>query len=148
MLSMECEFIHLTCYSDFWEKTISYEIRFLLAQLYLDSLIRKKSPKAIRSLLKELTNGSKTYDSAYDNAMQRIEDQVPEQKEMAWEVLSWITCAKRPLTTIEIQNALAVEPGESDLDKDNLSDLDDIISACVGLVTVTVDASSNLASFD
>ncbi|KAJ9217078.1 hypothetical protein DTO166G4_1133 [Paecilomyces variotii] len=117
---------------------------FLLAQLYVDSLMRKKSPKAIRSLLEELTNGSKTYDSAYDNAMQRIEDQVTDQKEMAWEVLSWITCAKRPLTTTEIQNALAVELGESDLDEDNISDLDDIISACAGLVTVTVDASSSV----
>lgn len=106
--------------------------------------MRKKSPKAIRSVLKELTNGSKTYDSAYDNAMQRIEDQVADQKEMAWEVLSWITCAKRPLTTIEIQNALAVELGESDLDGDNLPDLDDIISACAGLVTVTVGASSSV----
>lgn len=111
-------------------------IRFLLAQLYLDSLIGKWSPRAIRSELKELATGSNTYDLAYDKAMQRIQDQITDRSRMAVEALAWITCAKRPLTTVELRNALAVELGEPQFYEDNLPDLDDIISACAGLVTV------------
>ncbi|KAL2014315.1 hypothetical protein VTN00DRAFT_1840 [Thermoascus crustaceus] len=109
---------------------------FLLAQLHLDSLMGKRSPRAIRSALKDLSTGSKTYDSVYNNAMERIEGQVPDQKELAKQVLSWITCAKRQLTTVELQNALAVELGDVEFDKDNLPDLVDMVSVCAGLVTV------------
>ena len=110
--------------------------RFLLAQLYLESLIGKRSPKAIRAALKNLASGSRAYDHAYEDAMERINGQIKDQEELAKQVLSWITCAKRPLATIELQHALAVEIGESHLDKDNLPDVEDIFSVCAGLVTV------------
>lgn len=50
--------------------------------------------------------------------------------------MSWITCAKRPLTPSELQHALAVEVGESVLDNDNLPQIEDMVSVCAGLVTV------------
>jgi ankyrin repeat protein len=81
------------------------------------------------------------YDTAYDKAMERIQGQVRDQRKLAEEVLSWITCAKRPLTALELRNALAVELGESEFYDDNMPDLEDIISACAGLVT-TVSRSS------
>jgi ankyrin repeat protein len=81
------------------------------------------------------------YDTAYDKAMERIQGQVRDQRKLAEEVLSWITCAKRPLTALELRNALAVELGESEFYDDNIPDLEDIISACAGLVT-TVSRSS------
>lgn len=67
--------------------------------------------------------------------MERIKGQVPDQIELAMQVLAWITCATRQLTTTELQVALTVEVGESDLDKENLPDLDDMVSVCAGLVT-------------
>jgi hypothetical protein len=51
-------------------------------------------------------------------------------------VLSWITCAKRPLITLELQHALAVNIGDRDLDKENLREIDNMVSVCAGLVTV------------
>lgn len=74
--------------------------------------------------------------------MKRIQGQVSDETEMAMQVLAWITCAKRPLTTVELQTALAVEIGESDFDKSNLSDPIDIVSVCAGLVTI--DEQSNV----
>lgn len=41
-----------------------YLRRFLLAQLYLNSLAGKRSPKAIRSALKDLSSDIETYESA------------------------------------------------------------------------------------
>ncbi|KAI9926266.1 hypothetical protein MW887_004730 [Aspergillus wentii] len=109
---------------------------FLLAHLHLSSLIGKRSPKAIKNTLNKLPCGTDAYDVAYEDAMQRIECQVTDQKEMANQVLSWITCAQRPLTIFELQHALAVEIEESEFDQDNLPDAEDILNACAGLVTI------------
>jgi hypothetical protein len=109
---------------------------FLLAQLYLNSLIGKRSTKAIRTAIAKLPTGTNVYDCAYDDAMDRVEGQLQDQKELAKQVLSWIICAKRPLATTELQHALRVEVGESGLDEDNLPEIEDIISVCAGLVTI------------
>ena len=68
--------------------------------------------------------------------MERISGQVEDQEELAKQVLSWITCAKRPLATTELQHALRVEVGESKLDELNFSEIEDIVSVCTGLVTI------------
>ncbi|KAH6995460.1 hypothetical protein BKA56DRAFT_509110, partial [Ilyonectria sp. MPI-CAGE-AT-0026] len=109
---------------------------FLLAQLHLSSLIGKRSPKALQAALRQLHAGPEAYRNAYDDAMVRIKRQVTDQEELAMQVLSWITCARRPLTSTELQHALAVEPGEPELDKENLPQVKDMISVCAGLVTV------------
>ncbi|TPX07668.1 uncharacterized protein E0L32_010666 [Thyridium curvatum] len=111
---------------------------FLLAQLYLKSLGGKRSPKAVRTALANLPSGSgaKAYDFAYQDAMARIDGQLEDQTVLAKQVLAWITLAKRPLTPLELQNALAVEFGTSELDTENLPQIEDMISVCAGLVTI------------
>ncbi|OAA65130.1 Ankyrin repeat-containing domain protein [Akanthomyces lecanii RCEF 1005] len=118
--------------------------RFLLAQIYLRSL-NKPTAKAIKATLKgfrERKSGSSESErlqvlmSAYDETMERINRQEPIWKELAMQVLSWITCAKRPLTASELQCALAVEIAESDLDTENLPQIEDMVSVCAGLVAV------------
>jgi hypothetical protein len=61
---------------------------------------------------------------------------------LAKQALSWITYAQRPLTIQELCHALAIEPGERVLDPDAVCDIDDVLSACAGLVTV--DTESNV----
>ena len=68
--------------------------------------------------------------------MERIEGQVADSQELAKQVLSWIACAKRPLTTLELRHALAVEIDEPELDEENLPEIEDMVSVCAGLVTV------------
>jgi hypothetical protein len=110
--------------------------RFLLAKLHLESLTGKRSPKSIRAALKNLAIGSGAYDRAYEDAMERINGQIKDQEELAKQVLSWITCAKRQLLTTELQHALGVEVSESELDEKNVSQIEDIVSVCAGLVTI------------
>ncbi|RYP09021.1 hypothetical protein DL764_001517 [Monosporascus ibericus] len=102
---------------------------FLLAKLHLNSLVGKRSPKAVRAALTKLPTGSEAYDDAYESAMERIESQGTDPEELAKEVLSWITCARRPLTISELQYALAVEVGEAELDEENLPQVGDMLSA-------------------
>jgi hypothetical protein len=120
---------------------LSYKVnvffhRFLLAQLHLDSLQGKSSPKAIRIALKQLASGTDAYHLAYHDAMLRIESQIEDRVELAKRVLAWITCAMRPLSTLELQHDLAVEESEHHLDEGNLSEIQDMVSACGGLPTV------------
>jgi ankyrin repeat protein len=67
--------------------------------------------------------------------MKRIEDQTASFHKLAKQVLSWITCARRPLTALELRHALAVEVGCSALDERNLVEIEVMVSACAGLVT-------------
>src|ERR1700733_935395 len=98
------------------------------------------SPKAIRTALKKLPRGSQAYDQAYKDAMERIRGQVIDSQELAKQVLLWITCAKRPLTILELRHALAVEAGESELDEENFPEIEDMVSVCAGLVTVNEES--------
>ncbi|KXG49201.1 uncharacterized protein PGRI_030710 [Penicillium griseofulvum] len=119
---------------------ISHHVQgmFLLAQLYFESLIGRRSAKSTRTALERLSSGSDdyTYDKAYDDAMSRIQGQLGEQTDLAMQTLSWLACATRPLTSLELQHALAIEEGESSIDEENIPEVEDILAVCAGLVTV------------
>ncbi|RPA71970.1 hypothetical protein BJ508DRAFT_232015, partial [Ascobolus immersus RN42] len=117
---------------------------FLLAQLYMEALADKMSPKALRSTLTAFektaegdvsSKRTRQLDDAYTEAMNRIRAQSTGLLELAELVLSWIVCAKSPLTALELKTALAVEVGESFVDEENFTDIEDMITACNGLVT-------------
>ncbi|UKZ81806.1 hypothetical protein TrVFT333_009580 [Trichoderma virens FT-333] len=109
---------------------------FLLAQLHFDRLTECITRKAVMKALKNLPTGSGSYDYAYSDAMNRINQQISSRSELAIHVLSWITHAKRPLSVIELQHALGVEIGEDTFDKENIPQVEDILSTTVGLVTI------------
>jgi ankyrin repeat protein len=122
--------------------TYSNILRFLLAQLHFDSLKGKRSPRALLIALESLARGSNAYNTAYHNAMERIQGQLTDQKDLAMQGLSWIICAKRPITTTELEHALGVEPKQLYLDHENIPDLSDLVSNCCGLLTI--DKESNI----
>lgn len=121
-------------------------LRFLLAQLYLNSLKYKTSKREINDALKEFKKrrhrelGSdykhELLDKAYDEAMERINSQMEDRKRLGRKVIAWITCAKRPLSAVELQHVLAVEIGDTELDDDNIRGIEMIRSVCAGLVLV------------
>ncbi|KAJ4041185.1 hypothetical protein NW753_010593 [Fusarium oxysporum] len=118
---------------------------FLLAQLYLGLLGDKLTLNDIRSAMETFQKQGQGSDEdqkvqvlarAYGQAMERINGQMPGKKELAMKVLSWITCARRQLTTSELQHALATKTGKSELDHGDLTHIGDMVSVCAGLVTV------------
>jgi hypothetical protein len=74
----------------------------------MDSLSAKRSPGDIREALAALPA---KLDETNDQAMQRIEDQDTDARNLARNVLSWISHAYQPLTVAEIQQALATKEG-------------------------------------
>jgi GPI inositol-deacylase-like protein len=86
--------------------------------------------------------GKEGLDKAYEDTVNRIENQQQGIHELAKKMLFWIVFAKRPLTTEELRHALAVEPGTRSLDMRDLFPVEDMVSSCAGLVTI--DQESNI----
>jgi hypothetical protein len=95
----------------------------------------------VKTTLAKLIKGIAALDIAYGEALQRIEGQLEGDRELARKVLSWITLAKRPLTTTEICCALAVEPDEDGIDPENVLTSGDLVSVCAGLVIVDQESA-------
>jgi hypothetical protein len=85
--------------------------------------------------------GSEVLDRVYKDTLDHIDRQLPGHRDLARRALSWITYAQRLLTTNELYHALAIEPGESALDYDNMDDLEEIIAVYTGLITVDQESS-------
>lgn len=68
--------------------------------------------------------------------MYRIKNQEPDHRRVALKTLAWVSYAFRPLSLRELQHALAIEPGDTDLDEELIMDGHSITSLCAGLVVV------------
>jgi hypothetical protein len=112
------------------------------------------TPKEVKTALKRLPKGSNALSTAYDEAIKRIESQDNGVNELAKKTLSWVVHAKRQLKATELQHASAVEikpavlgngtshneneenDQSNELDADNIAEIEDILSACGGLVII------------
>ena len=85
---------------------------------------------------------SASYNVAYETAIQRIQEQSADRKELAQRVLAWVVRAKRNLQVSELQTALGVEVEKCELDLESCPDFDMMVSACAGLVTIDESAAT------
>ncbi|KAF4956485.1 hypothetical protein FSARC_11555 [Fusarium sarcochroum] len=112
---------------------------FLLATLHIDSLAQQPTIGHIKRALKTLPTG---LNATYDQAMARIESQSANIRKMAKKVLYWVIYAQRALSPTELQHAIAIEPGQTELDPEFIPGIDLACSICAGLVTI--DTQSNI----
>ena len=63
----------------------------------------------METILNDLPRGSDAYKKTYNEVMLRIEGRP--SKHLARNVLALVTFAKRPLSILEVQHALATEQG-------------------------------------
>ncbi|KAL2010679.1 hypothetical protein VTN00DRAFT_6486 [Thermoascus crustaceus] len=109
---------------------------FLLAQLYINSLTDKLRERDIDIALEKMQSREEGLNKAYDDAINRIKNQQAGFSNLAKNVLFWIVCAKRALTTEELIHALAVEYGASSLGMGTLYSHKDMVASCAGLITI------------
>jgi hypothetical protein len=107
--------------------------RFLLARLHMDSLVGKFSAREVLTALEKLPE---EMDATYDEAMERIERQDDNRKQLARRVLSWILYVVRPLSVKELQHALAIVPDSTNIDSNDIIDDEILTSVCSGLVVI------------
>ncbi|KAH8723787.1 hypothetical protein GQ44DRAFT_773664 [Phaeosphaeriaceae sp. PMI808] len=107
----------------------------LFARLYTDALIDRLTAGAVEEFLAKLPNDEATLDVFYEGTLEWIL-WVSVDRNLARQVLCWITFARRPLTTAELYCALAVEHGKSELNPDYMYDDERLLSACAGLIVI------------
>jgi len=112
---------------------LTHKGRFLLAFLHLELLKTKNDVRSLKEALNSLPEG---LNATYDEAMERIRSQNSDDCDLAMKVLYWIHYAFKPLTLEEIQNALAVRPGDHNMDEEGIPEEERLLSVCAGLVTL------------
>lgn len=117
--------------------------RFLLARLHVESL-GSAAALSIKHVRKRLQSLPTTLNGTYDEAIQRIEAQEHEHRQIAMKTLAWVSYAFRPLKLRELQHALAIEPESAELDEEDIVDPNSLTALCAGLVVV--DHSTNMVS--
>ncbi|EPS41710.1 hypothetical protein H072_4397 [Dactylellina haptotyla CBS 200.50] len=137
------------------ENVVIEQVRgmFLLAKLSLDALDGMASTKEVLTALKRKkekiasTDGGvdDAYYTIYGETMARINHQVGHARNRAFNVFSWITFSRTPLSPKQLQRALAVEFDTNELDERNLPRSDLMIGGCAGLVTI--DPKENVVRF-
>ncbi|KAI4264197.1 MAG: hypothetical protein L6R42_000683 [Xanthoria sp. 1 TBL-2021] len=106
---------------------------FLAAKLHVDALSTKGNVKILKKALENLPT---TLDELYDDAVQRIKTQSPDDEHLALKALRWVAYTYRPLGFRALQEALAIEPGEDDFDSDGMHPIGLILDVCAGLLIV------------
>ncbi|KAF8536164.1 hypothetical protein BDD12DRAFT_852256 [Trichophaea hybrida] len=76
----------------------------------------------------------KNLKAEYILEMQWIEQMEPTQKQLVLNILSWIAIVTRPLHFFELQLALSIGDGDSEIDADALVDFTTMRNLCGGLV--------------
>lgn len=83
--------------------------------------------------------------TTYDDAMHRIMSQDDERESIAFKTLAWVNHAFRSLSLKELQHALAIEPGDIELDEEIMLDGWSITALCAGLITI--DSTTDAVNF-
>ena len=104
-----------------------------MARLHVGLLSTAKNKRDILKALDSLPPG---LNEIYDEIIDRILSQDADEAELAKSILGWITYAKTPLTTKQLQQALAVPLNSTYYDEDTETDEQILISACLGIVTI------------
>ncbi len=112
---------------------------FLLVSLQLEMLLR---PRTVIEMRKVLASISDKLQDFYALTLDRIRAR---ETDTALEILAWLVKLLRPMSSDELQEALAVEYSTTRINSDALIHQDDMIDMCCGLVTIDVKGYLSLA---
>jgi len=93
-------------------------------------------------MLQKIATTGVDLDSVYAQTLQRIREQDGDRARLGIEVLMWVSHSERPLMIREIQHALAVEVGPTDIDPENIRPQDTVLRSCLGLVVLNEETST------
>ena len=100
----------------------------------LDYLCELNTDKAIRRGLKSLPP---TLFATYERILDRVNASNSDTQKLVQRVLTWIVCSKKPLSTKELLEAVSINEGDTELDRDAIPDEEGILKWCSSLVRRT-----------
>lgn len=111
---------------------------FLWVDLIVRTLKAKTTPKQIHDAVSKVPRG---LEEIYDFALQRIWDlEDEENRQTALNAILWTMNAVRPLSQTEMLEVLAIRPGTTKIDEDDIiMDGHSLTALCADLITLTTD---------
>jgi hypothetical protein len=113
--------------------------RFLLAEFQLNYVLGKAVPVEMKDALTSLPL---SLQDAYDKT---FEPMTEGQKQVTFQVMSWIYHAVRPLRMRELQEALVIQERKREYDEDSIQEHREIVAECASLVEY--DTSTDIVRF-
>lgn len=110
-----------------------------MARFHMDSLVTKTKRRDVRNALENLPP---ELDGIYDQTIERIENQGKDYSDLAKRVLLWVSNTFRPLSPLELQFAIAVQPGMTEILDEDLDEQDLMVSVCAGLLCSDVETNT------
>jgi ankyrin repeat protein len=110
--------------------------RFLVAMLHVTSLKGKVNVKQIKEALHDMSSGGDALLKAYEKSMEMIQSQEKDSRSLAMTTLAWVAFSPSTLTLGGLQHALAAEVGNEELNSENVTEPEIILSTCAGLLTL------------
>ncbi|ETN37213.1 uncharacterized protein HMPREF1541_08203 [Cyphellophora europaea CBS 101466] len=104
---------------------------FLLPSLHIGNILEQPTKGDVRDVLKGL---STDLTGVFNSTIARIRKLPPRSQVIAFQTLMWISHAKRPLTMLELQHALALRPSDADISEERLLEPRQVLDYCCGLV--------------
>ena len=114
--------------------------RFLLVSLSIEAILAETTIHRRKEKLEQMSKGQDVED-VYTATFKRIKGQENARSRLGMEAIMWVAYSERPLQPDELCQALGVEVGSKDLNKDNAPKMRTIMNCALGLVTV--DSSSS-----
>lgn len=112
---------------------------FLLVSLQLEMLLRPRTVIEMREVLESISEKLLDF---YKLTLDRIRAR---ETDTALKILAWLVKLFRPMSSGELQEALAVEYSATYINSDALIHQDDMLDMCCGLVTVDAKGTLSLA---
>lgn len=113
--------------------------RFLLPALQIQTILEETTRKGMKRALRIIP---KSLDLTFRDTLNRLSRQSRSRSELGISTLMWISHARRPLLIGELQQALAIDSEDEELDIENYTSIKHILECCLGLVTVDEESSS------
>jgi len=108
--------------------------RILIAKLQLDYLCGLKSDRSIKEALDKLPT---SINATYDEILQQLCTQNPENIDEIRLILEWLVGSSVPLTLDQLAEAVSIRPGDRRLERDGIAtDAMDLAASCGSLVTI------------
>jgi ankyrin repeat domain-containing protein 50 len=121
------------------DKVYESRCRFLLPALQIQTVLEQTTRSEIRAAINMMPKG---LGETFEETLKRIKRQSESRSKLAMRVLMWISHARRPLQLEELRQALAVLPGQANLDSENCPSQKSMVDTCVGLVTISHESST------
>ncbi|KAF8244829.1 ankyrin, partial [Wilcoxina mikolae CBS 423.85] len=116
-----------------------YIAKFLLPALQIKTVLEQPTKYSRRAALRRIP---KDLHDAFREALQRIERQPEGKSERGMKALMLIHLARVPLSIKALQHALAVKPGDVELDEDDIVSSKSLLECCMGLIMIDEETAT------